>query len=91
MYKLLVAFAVLLLVSALAVMLVPLYVPSAPRGAAHTEAIGGVGLTQMQVALAQFKQVAEQINAPLSVVVALLSLFYSRRGYLVQKKRAEKE
>lgn len=91
MYKALVAFAVLLLVSALAVIFLPLYLPAVPRGGAHTEAIGGVGLTQMQGALLQVRQIAEQVNAPLSVVVALLSLFYSRRGYLVQKRRNEQQ
>ena len=90
MYKILVAFAALLLVSALAVIFLPIYLPAAPRGVAHTESIG-VNMTQMQVMLAQVRQVAEQVNAPLSVVVALLSLYYSRRGYLVQKRRADQE
>lgn len=86
MSKGLVAAAVLLLLTGLAVMFLPLYLPSMPRGA-HTELIG-VSMTQMQVALARIKDIAEQINAPLSVVVALMSLYYSRRGYIVQKRRA---
>ena len=90
MYKAMIGFALLLLVSALAVMFLPLYLPAMPRGGANTESIG-VTMTQMQATLAQVRQVADQVNAPLSVVVALMSLYYSRRGYLVQKRRAEEE
>jgi hypothetical protein len=87
MYKGLVAAAVLLLLSGLAVTFLPLYLPSPPRSGG-LESVG-TRMTQMQMTLAQVKQLAEQINAPLSVIVALMSLYYSRRGYMVQKRRAE--
>lgn len=90
MYKALIAFALLLLVSALAVIFLPLYLPAPPRGGGNLESVG-VNMTQMQVVLAQIRQIADQINAPLSVVVALMSLYYSRRGYMVQKRRAEEK
>lgn len=89
MYKGLIAAAVLLLISGLAVTFLPLYLPSAPRGAG-LESVG-TRMTQMQVVLAQIKQVAEQINAPLSVVVALMSLYYSRRRYVAEKQRLERD
>ena len=87
MYKGLVVGALLLLLTGLAVTFLPFYLPAAPRGG-NLESVS-VNMTQLQVALAQIKQIAEQINAPLSVIVALMSLYYSRRGYLVQKGRAE--
>jgi hypothetical protein len=90
MSKGLVAAALLLLITGLAVIFLPLYLPPMARGGAHTESIG-VGMTQMQVALARIRDIAEQINAPLSVVVALASLYYSRRGYMIRKRQAGEE
>lgn len=90
MYKGLVVAALLLLFSGLAVTFLPYYLPSPPRARAVTESVG-VNMTQLQVTLAHVKQVAEQVNAPLSVIVALMSLYYSRRGYMVQKRRAERD
>jgi hypothetical protein len=90
MSKGIIAAAVLLLLSGLAVIFLPFYLPPPPRAGAHTESLG-VSMTQLQATLAQIRGLAEQINAPLSVVVALASLYYSRRGYMVQKRRAEGE
>lgn len=39
----------------------------------------------------QARDVAEQVNAPLSIVFGLVSLFYSRRSYLVNRERAERD
>ena len=80
MSKLLTAFALLLLVSALAVMVVPFYLPPAATRSVATESISR--MSDLQATLLQVRQFAEQINAPLSVIVALLSLYYSRKGYL---------
>ncbi len=87
MSKGLVAAAILLLLTGLAVIFLPLYLPAMPRGGAHTESLG-VSMTQMQVALARIRDLAEQVNAPLSVIVALMSLYYSRRGYMIKKRQA---
>jgi len=84
MYKALVLFALLLLVSALVVIFVPFYLP--PKAGAHTESIG-VDMTQMQAVLLQVRHIAEQVNAPLSVVVALMSLYYSRKRYIESKRQ----
>jgi hypothetical protein len=35
------------------------------------------------------RDIAEQINAPLSILFGLVSLYYSRRSYHVNKARAE--
>lgn len=37
------------------------------------------------------RDIAEQVNAPLSIVFGLVSLFYSRRSYHINKARAEAE
>lgn len=37
----------------------------------------------------QARELAEQVNAPLSIVFGLVSLFYSRRSYQVNKARAD--
>jgi len=37
----------------------------------------------------QVRNVAEQVNAPLSIVFGLVSLFYSRRSYHLNRARAE--
>lgn len=39
--------------------------------------------------VAQAREIAEQVNAPLSIVFGLVSLFYSRRSYQVNKARAD--
>ncbi|MFA5952352.1 MAG: hypothetical protein WC807_18945 [Hyphomicrobium sp.] len=35
------------------------------------------------------RDIAEQVNAPLSIIFGLVSLVYSRRTYLLNKERAE--
>ena len=37
------------------------------------------------------RDIAEQINAPLSILFGLVSLVYSRRSYHINKARAEAE
>jgi hypothetical protein len=37
------------------------------------------------------REIAEQINAPLSIVFGLISIYYSRRTYNVKRARAEAE
>jgi len=41
--------------------------------------------------LLRARDLAEQVNAPLSIVFGLVSLFYSRRSYHINKARAEAE
>ncbi len=82
--------AALLLVTGLAATFLPYYLPQPPRGRGALESVP-VNMNQMQAMLAQVRQIAEQINAPLSVIVALASLYYSRRGYMVQKRRADRD
>lgn len=41
--------------------------------------------------LLKAREVAEQINAPLSIVFGFVSLYYSRRSYNINKARADAE
>lgn len=41
--------------------------------------------------LLKARELAEQVNAPLSIVFGLVSLYYSRRSYHINKARAEAE
>ena len=38
---------------------------------------------------ARLRAVAEQVNAPLSILFGLISLWYSRRSYLVQAHKKD--
>ena len=41
--------------------------------------------------LLRARELAEQVNAPLSILFGLVSLYYSRRSYHINKARAEAE
>lgn len=41
--------------------------------------------------LLRARELAEQVNAPLSIVFGFVSLYYSRRTYNINKARAEAE
>lgn len=41
--------------------------------------------------LMRARDLAEQVNAPLSILFGLVSLYYSRRSYNINKARAEAE
>lgn len=43
------------------------------------------------VYLLRARELAEQLNAPLSIVFGLVSLYYSRRTYNINKARADAE
>lgn len=82
MSKIFALLAVLLILSGALLLAVPREEPRASRGLAP-EAIAVPSL------VAQAREIAEQVNAPLSIVFGLVSLFYSRRSYLVNRERAE--
>jgi len=41
--------------------------------------------------IARAREIAEQANAPLSILFGLISLFYSRRSYNINRARLEAE
>jgi hypothetical protein len=46
---------------------------------------------QAQSWVLQLRHVAEQVNAPLSIVFGLVSLFYSRRTYLIRREEVRRD
>ena len=86
MSKVFALLAVLLILSGVLVIALPREQPagSGPRGIAPT------AQTQSS-ALAAVRQIAEQANAPLSILFGIISLYYSRRTYLNSQRMADKQ
>ncbi|MGE3067678.1 MAG: hypothetical protein AB7K67_19025 [Hyphomicrobiaceae bacterium] len=81
MSKLVVLLALILIASGVIVLGAPYYIASQGQGMA-------VGQAQSWVL--QLRHVAEQVNAPLSIVFGLVSLFYSRRTYLIRREEVRR-
>lgn len=82
MSKIFALLAILLIATGILLLAVPKDSPDAARGLApEASAIPAV--------VSQAREIAEQVNAPLSIVFGLVSLFYSRRSYQVNKARAD--
>lgn len=60
-----------------------------PEDAAPAQG-GEKKIRTLQDLIATARDVAEKVNAPLSIIFGLVSLLYSRRTYLVNKERAER-
>jgi hypothetical protein len=85
MTKIFAALAVLLILSGVLVLALPKTETggSGPRGLAPA--------AQTTSALATIRSLAEQANAPLSIVFGLVSLFYSRRTYLNSQRMVDRK
>ena len=77
MNKLFAAFAVLLIMSGLLLLAIP-------REAAQTTRSAG-GTSQAMGLILRARELADQANAPLSILFGLASLYYSRKRYLVER------
>lgn len=81
MTKLFALLAVLLILSGTLILAVP-----------KLERTGQPGLAPQAIPVPtmvdQARDLAEQVNAPLSIVFGLISLYYSRRSYVVNRDRA---
>jgi hypothetical protein len=84
MWKIFALLAILLIASG--VLLVA--VPRIPGGDATARGAAPETIRTLSV-INQARDIAEQVNAPLSIVFGLVSLFYSRRTYQVNKDRAD--
>ena len=86
MSKLLALLAVLLILSGVVLLAVPREsaAPSGPRSLSPTANAPAVTST-----LSMVRSVAEQANAPLSILMGLVSLFYTRRTYINSKRLAD--
>ncbi len=84
MWKLFALLAIALILSGILLVAVPRSEMADPATrSAAPDAIGTISMIN------QARDIAEQVNAPLSIVFGLVSLFYSRRSYQVNKERAD--
>ena len=84
MTKLFALLAILLILSGVLVLAVPKPQPPAEHGLAPQS-------IPSPTVIEQAREIAEQVNAPLSIFFGLVSLYYSRRTYLVNRERAARE
>jgi hypothetical protein len=86
MSKLFALLAILLILSGVLVLAVPKaeVQVSAERGIAPQE------MPEPKI-IDQARDIAEKVNAPLSIFFGLVSLYYSRRTYLLNRERAVRE
>ncbi|MBN8913671.1 MAG: hypothetical protein J0H65_16770 [Rhizobiales bacterium] len=61
------------------------------EGSAGARSLSPQAVSDTPAYLLRARELAEQVNAPLSIVFGLVSLFYSRRSYHINKARAEAE
>lgn len=80
MSKIIAVFAVLAILTGAIVLAIPRdnVQPAATRSAGPPPAVSTI---------ARVRDIAEQVNAPLSIIFGLISLYYSRRTYLAQGKK----
>jgi hypothetical protein len=83
MSKIFALLAILLILTGVIVLAVPKSEP-ANRSLAPTAA-------EEQSLMLRARDIAEQLNAPLSILFGLVSLVYSRRSYHLNRARAEAE
>ena len=78
---------------AVALIATGLLVLAVPRDEASTGArsLSPQSVSETPAYLLKAREFAEQVNAPLSIFFGLVSLFYSRRSYHVNRARAEAE
>lgn len=68
-----------------------LAVPREDAAAPGARSLSPQAAVEVPTYLIKAREVAEQVNAPLSIVFGLVSLFYSRRSYNINRARAEAE
>ena len=83
MSKLFALLAILLIATGVVLLSVPKMAPAETTRGLVPESVA------VPAVIIQAREIAEQVNAPLSIVFGLVSLFYSRRSYQVNKARAD--
>ena len=83
MSKIFALLALLLIATGVVLLAVPKTAPGGAERGLGPEAVA------VPAVINQARELAEQVNAPLSIVFGLVSLFYSRRSYQVNKARAD--
>ncbi len=80
----------LLAVALIATGLLVLAVPK-EEGSAGARSLSPQAVSDTPAYLLRARDLAEQVNAPLSILFGLVSLYYSRRSYHINRARAEAE
>jgi hypothetical protein len=86
MSKLFALLAVALIATGILVLAVP-----REEGATGARSLSPQAVSDTPAYLLRARELAEQVNAPLSILFGLVSLYYSRRSYHINKARAETE
>jgi hypothetical protein len=86
MSKIFALLAVLLIATGALVLAVP-----REEGAPGARSLSPQAVSETPAYLLKARELAEQVNAPLSILFGLVSLYYSRRSYHINKARAEAE
>ncbi len=60
-------------------------------GSQGARSLSPQAVSEVPAYLLRAREIAEQVNAPLSIMFGLVSLYYSRRSYHINKARAEVE
>jgi hypothetical protein len=84
--KLFALLAVVLIATGLLILAVP-----REEAATGARSLSPQAVSDVPPYLLKAREFAEQANAPLSIFFGLVSLFYSRRSYHINKARAEAE
>jgi hypothetical protein len=84
MSKLLALLAILLILTGVVLLAVP------KEEVASTRSLSPDAIPVPTI-VSQVRGVAELVSAPLSIICGFVSLFYSRRTYLVNKERADRD
>lgn len=85
MTKIFALLAVALIATGALVLAVPRQEPAKPGA----RSLSPQAAVEVPTYLLRAREVAEQVNAPLSIVFGCVSLYYSRRTYNINKARAE--
>lgn len=84
MSKIFALLAVLLIATGALVLAVP-----RDEAAPGARSLSPQSVSETPLYLLKARELAEQVNAPLSILFGLVSLYYSRRSYHINKARAE--
>jgi hypothetical protein len=87
MTKLFALFALLLIASGVLILAVPKAVPPQPSADRSLTPTAAPAPTLLD----QAREIAEQVNAPLSIAFGLVSLYYSRRTYVLNRERVMRD
>jgi hypothetical protein len=86
MSKIFALLAVALIATGILILAVP-----REEGSPGARSLSPQSISETPAYLLRAREFAEQVNAPLSIFFGLVSLFYSRRSYQINKARAEAE